>query len=48
MDYSAANNGVWEFIIQLGVLALALGIALILRNHFAFIRKSMMPRTGRA
>ena len=26
MDYSAANNGVWEFIILLGVLALALGI----------------------
>ena len=43
MDYSAANNGVWEFIILLGVLALALGIALVLRNHFAFIRKSMMP-----
>ena len=43
MDYSAANGGLWELIITLGVLSLAMGAALMLRNHFAFIRRSMMP-----
>ncbi len=43
MDYSAANQGLWGSIITLGIMALALGVALVLRNHFHFIRRSMMP-----
>ena len=43
MDYSAANQELWGLVITLGILALAMSVALVLRNHFAFIRKSMMP-----
>ena len=43
MDYSAANQGLWNLIIVLGIMSLALGVALVLRNHFTFIRRSMMP-----
>ncbi len=43
MDYSAANQGLWNLIIVLGIMSLSLGAALVLRNHFTFIRRSMMP-----
>ena len=43
MDYSAANQELWGLVITLGIMALALGIALMMRNHFTFIRRSMMP-----
>ena len=43
MDYSAANHGFWELIITLGIIALALGVALVLRNRLGFIRRTMMP-----
>lgn len=43
MDYSAANQGLWELVITLGILALALGMALLLRSRFDFVRRSMMP-----
>ncbi len=43
MDYSAANPAMWELIVTLGILAVALGIALELRNRFTFIRRGMMP-----
>ena len=43
MDYSAVNRGLWEFVITLGIMSLSLGAALVLRNRFRFIRRSMMP-----
>lgn len=43
MDYSAANIGMWNFIIQLGAIALAVLVANILRRKVSFIRKGLMP-----
>lgn len=43
MDYSAANTALWNFIIQLGIIASAIMLATVLRNKVAFIRKSLMP-----
>ncbi len=43
MDYSAANQGFWELIITLGIIAMALGVALVMRNRLGFIRRTMMP-----
>ncbi|MBE5801279.1 MAG: hypothetical protein E7319_03225 [Clostridiales bacterium] len=43
MDYSAANVGAWNFIIQLGAIALAVIVANILRRRVPFIRKGLMP-----
>ena len=43
MDYSAANTGLWNFIIQLGLIALAVIAANILRRKVGFIRRGLMP-----
>ena len=43
MDYSAANQGLWSFIIQLGLIAGAVLLANFLRQKLAFVRKSLMP-----
>jgi len=43
MDYSAANQDFWGLMLTLGIMAVALGIALILRNRVTLIRRSMMP-----
>lgn len=43
MDYSAANTALWNFIIQLGIIASAIMLATVLRNKVVFIRKSLMP-----
>ena len=43
MDYSAANTALWNFIIQMGLIALAVIAANILRRKVGFIRKGMMP-----
>ena len=43
MDYSAANQGLWNLIIQLGMIAGAVLLANFLRQKVAFIRKSLMP-----
>ena len=43
MDYSAANHALWNFIIQLGMIAGAVLFANFLRQRVAFIRKSLMP-----
>ena len=43
MDYSAANTGLWSFIIQMGMIAVVVLIANILRRRIPAIRKSMMP-----
>ena len=43
MDYSAANNGVWNAMLQLGYIAAVILIANFLRRNIEFIRKSMIP-----
>lgn len=43
MDYSALNTGLWNVIIQLGMIAAAILLANVLRRRVAFIRKSLMP-----
>ena len=43
MDYSAANQQLWNVIIQLGYVAGVLLIANYLRQRFSIIRRSMMP-----
>ena len=43
MDYSAANQELWGFIIQLGLIAGAILLAQLLRQKVSLIRKSLMP-----
>ncbi len=43
MDFSAANTGLWDIIIQLGLIAGALLFANVLRRKIPVIRKSLMP-----
>ena len=43
MDYSAANLGLWNIIIQLGLISGAILLANFLRQKVSFIRKSLMP-----
>ena len=43
MDYSAANQALWNVIIQMGTIAGAILLANLLRQRVGFIRKSMMP-----
>ena len=43
MDYSAANTTLWDFMIQLGVIAGAILVSNVLRRRLFFVRKSLMP-----
>lgn len=43
MDYSAANTGLWNVIIQLGLIAGSILLANFLRQRVSFIRKTLMP-----
>lgn len=43
MDYSAANQGMWNFIIQLGMIAISVLLANILRRRVPLIQKMLMP-----
>ena len=43
MDFSASNTALWNFIIQLGIIAGTLLFAYFLRRKVAFIRGSMAP-----
>ncbi len=43
MNYSASNTGLWNVIIQIGVIALFLLLANTLRRKIPFFRKSLMP-----
>jgi len=43
MDYSAANASMWNFIIQMGAIAVAIIAANVLRRRVSFIRKGLMP-----
>lgn len=43
MDYSAANTGLWNPIIQFGIIAGLVLLANVLRRKIPFVRKSLMP-----
>ena len=43
MDYSAANAGLWNFIVQVGLLAGAILLAHFLYRSIKPIRKTMLP-----
>lgn len=43
MDFSASNTGLWNFMIQIGVLAGIMLLANILSRKIRFIRKAMIP-----
>ena len=43
MDYSAANPGVWNFIIQLGIIAGAVLVSQLLTAKIKFLRSLRMP-----
>ena len=43
MDYSAANQSLWNIIVQLGLISSAILLANLLRQKVPFIRKSLMP-----
>lgn len=43
MDYSAANTGLWTFVIQFGMLAGILLLANVLSRKVKLVRKAMIP-----
>lgn len=43
MDFTSANTSLWEFIIQMGILAGLMLLANVLRRKLEFVRKSMIP-----
>ena len=43
MDYSAANTGLWNIVIQFGIIAGAILVSTFLRRRVAFVKKSLMP-----
>jgi len=43
MDFSAANQSLWNIVIQFGIIAAGLLVATLFRRKIPFIRKSLMP-----
>lgn len=43
MDYSAANTALWNSITQVGIIAITILLANVLRRKVPFIKKSLMP-----
>ena len=43
MDFSSANIALWAPIIQMGIIAMLILVANVLRRKIAFIRNSLMP-----
>ena len=43
MDYSAANTSLWNPMVQIGILAVVILIANVLRRKIPFIRRSLIP-----
>ena len=43
MDFSAANMGLWSFVLQLGSIAVLLLLANVLRRKLPLVRKTLMP-----
>ncbi len=43
MDYSAENLSLWNFIIQMGVIAVLILLSNLLKKNVGFFRRSLMP-----
>ena len=43
MDFSAANVGLWNVVVQFGIIAATVLAANALRRNFPIIRNSLMP-----
>lgn len=43
MDYSAANQSLWGFIVQIGTIAVIILLSTLLRRKVPFIKKSLIP-----
>lgn len=43
MDYSAANMGLWNPIIQIGIISVMILISNVLRSKLPLVKKSLMP-----
>ena len=43
MDFSSANAALWAPVVQLGIIAMLILVANVLRRKIAFIRNSLMP-----
>lgn len=43
MDFSSANAGLWSVVIQLGIIAVTILVANLLKRKLPFIRKTLMP-----
>ena len=43
MDYSAANTGLWNFAVQMGIIAGVLLLSNVILRKSALIRKSLIP-----
>lgn len=43
MDYSAANGSLWNPIIQIGIIAVFILFANVLRRKVKFVRTALMP-----
>jgi len=43
MDFSAANQSLWNVVIQFGIIAAAILVATLFRRKIPFIRKSLVP-----
>ena len=43
MDYSAANAALWNPIMQIGLIAVIILLANLLRRRIPFIRNTMLP-----
>ena len=43
MDFSSAHVALWAPLIQIGIIAMLILVANVLRRKIAFIRNSLMP-----
>ena len=43
MDFSSANTALWNFVIQMGIIAILVLLANLMRRRIGFIRKTLMP-----
>lgn len=48
MDYSAANTGLWNIIVQFGIIASSILVGNLLRRKVSFVRDSLLPTSALA
>jgi ESS family glutamate:Na+ symporter len=48
MDYSAANTGLWNIVVQLGIIASSILVGNLLRRKVSLIRDSLLPTSALA